>query len=42
MGVEENFQSIEQVQQDVKKKGFLLAKYDDLLTWARNRLIMGR
>ena len=35
MGVEENFQSIEQVQQDVKKKGFLLAKYDDLLTWAR-------
>ena len=34
MGIKE-FQSIEEVQKDVKEKGFLLAKYDDLLTWAR-------
>ena len=34
MGVKD-FQSIEEVQKDVKEKGFLLAKYDDLLTWAR-------
>ena len=29
------FQSIEEVQKDVKEKGFLLTKYDNLLTWAR-------
>ena len=34
VGIEES-QSIEEVQKDVKEKGFLLAKYDDLLTWAR-------
>ena len=34
VGIEE-FQSIEEVQKDVKEKGFLLAKYDNLLTWAR-------
>ena len=34
VGIEE-FQSIEDIQNDVKEKGFLLAKYDDILTWAR-------
>ena len=34
MGIED-FQTIEEVQKDVKEKGFLLAKYDNLLTWAR-------
>jgi NADH:ubiquinone oxidoreductase subunit B-like Fe-S oxidoreductase len=34
MGIDD-FQSIEEVQNDVKQKGFLLAKYNDLLTWAR-------
>ena len=34
VGIEE-FQSIEEVQKDVKEKGFLLTKYDNLLTWAR-------
>ena len=34
VGIEE-FQTIEEVQKDVKEKGFLLAKYDNLLTWAR-------
>ena len=34
VGIEE-FQTIEEVQKDVKDKGFLLAKYDNLLTWAR-------
>ena len=34
MGIDD-FQSIEEVQKDVRQKGFLLAKYNDLLTWAR-------
>ena len=34
MGID-NFESIKAVQDDVKEKGFLLAKYEDLLTWAR-------
>ena len=34
MGIRD-FQNIEEVQKDVKQKGFLLAKYHDLLTWAR-------
>ena len=33
MGIEE-FQTIEEVQKDVKEKGFLLANFDKLLTWA--------
>ena len=34
VGIEE-FQTTEEVQKNVKEKGFLLAKYDNLLTWAR-------
>ena len=34
MGIEE-FQTIDEVRKDVKEKGFLLAKYEDILTWAR-------
>ena len=34
MGID-SFGSIKEVQDDVKEKGFLLAKYEDLLTWAR-------